>query len=324
MKNSRIIISILLCFAITAISQAQIKVATNNCVGIAEESPVSELSVNDPGKTEASAYIKNDFTSNYGRALQVYNYQSSSSWGFGMLASIANTSSSSADYLMAVKASAYASSNPGYNRSYGVFAVAGGGSNGYNYGVYGQILGTKNGASIFASTPGRYDVGLSAVWAGYFRGDVFIEDDLTVDAINYSSDINLKKDVRYLADEESPQLEKIKALNSIKYKLKTPAELLIENPVVNDTASSAIASASYDYDKYTKDKIGLSAQEVQQVLPELVKEDSEGYLSVNYTGLIPVLIEGMKEQQTIIEELQTELTKVKAELDKLKLDPAKL
>lgn len=40
---------------------------------------------------------------------------------------------------------------------------------------------------------------------------------------------------------------------------------------------------------------GLIAQELQQVLPELVKQNEMGELSVNYTGLIPVLIESIKE-----------------------------
>ncbi|MDR0233098.1 MAG: tail fiber domain-containing protein [Dysgonamonadaceae bacterium] len=48
-------------------------------------------------------------------------------------------------------------------------------------------------------------------------------------------------------------------------------------------------------------QLGVIAQEVEKVLPELVKEDSEGFKSVNYDGLIPVLIEGLKAQQTQIE-----------------------
>ncbi len=40
---------------------------------------------------------------------------------------------------------------------------------------------------------------------------------------------------------------------------------------------------------------GLVAQEVQKLFPELVKENEKGELSVNYSGLIPVLIESMKE-----------------------------
>ena len=42
--------------------------------------------------------------------------------------------------------------------------------------------------------------------------------------------------------------------------------------------------------------IGLIAQEVQRVLPELVQEDENGILSVSYTELIPILIEAFKQQ----------------------------
>ncbi|MCF6359233.1 MAG: tail fiber domain-containing protein [Cyclobacteriaceae bacterium] len=40
---------------------------------------------------------------------------------------------------------------------------------------------------------------------------------------------------------------------------------------------------------------GLIAQEIEKILPELVKEASDGYKSVNYVGLIPHLIEAVKE-----------------------------
>ena len=54
------------------------------------------------------------------------------------------------------------------------------------------------------------------------------------------------------------------------------------------------------------EKIGLLAQEVQKAFPELVKEagDEEGTLSVNYQGMIPVLINAIKEQQKQIDELK--------------------
>ncbi|MCP4909540.1 MAG: tail fiber domain-containing protein, partial [Bacteroidetes bacterium] len=53
-------------------------------------------------------------------------------------------------------------------------------------------------------------------------------------------------------------------------------------------------------------KIGLLAQEVQQAFPELVKtaNDQDGTMSVNYQGMIPVLINAIKEQQKQIEELK--------------------
>jgi len=54
------------------------------------------------------------------------------------------------------------------------------------------------------------------------------------------------------------------------------------------------------------EKIGLLAQEVQKAFPELVKEagDEKGTLSVNYQGMIPVLINAIKEQQKQIDELK--------------------
>lgn len=55
---------------------------------------------------------------------------------------------------------------------------------------------------------------------------------------------------------------------------------------------------------------GLIAQNVEEVLPELVIE-LDGYKSVNYDGLIPVLLEGIKEQQEQIEQLKEELEVLK-------------
>ena len=58
-------------------------------------------------------------------------------------------------------------------------------------------------------------------------------------------------------------------------------------------------------------KIGLLAQEVQSVFPELVKtaNNSEGTLSVNYQGMIPVLLNAIKEQQAQIKELKALIKK---------------
>ena len=50
---------------------------------------------------------------------------------------------------------------------------------------------------------------------------------------------------------------------------------------------------------------GVIAQEVQKLFPELVKENEQGILSVNYSGLIPVLIESIKDQQKQINELKS-------------------
>ncbi len=53
-------------------------------------------------------------------------------------------------------------------------------------------------------------------------------------------------------------------------------------------------------DAQQKTKIGLLAQDIQKIYPELVSEQN-GILSVNYQGLVPVLINAIKEQQTLID-----------------------
>jgi len=53
--------------------------------------------------------------------------------------------------------------------------------------------------------------------------------------------------------------------------------------------------------------IGFIAQEIKEILPELVSQDKDGFYCVNYTAVIPVLVEAIKEQQSQIEELKEKL-----------------
>lgn len=65
-----------------------------------------------------------------------------------------------------------------------------------------------------------------------------------------------------------------------------------------------------ELEKSRKNKIGFIAQELEEVLPELVKTDPETDLkSVDYIGVIPILVESIKEQQTMIDDLQRELNR---------------
>jgi hypothetical protein len=53
--------------------------------------------------------------------------------------------------------------------------------------------------------------------------------------------------------------------------------------------------------------LGVIAQEIREVLPEVVKEQEDGMLSVAYGNITAVLIEAIKEQQKQIEELKAQL-----------------
>jgi hypothetical protein len=58
---------------------------------------------------------------------------------------------------------------------------------------------------------------------------------------------------------------------------------------------------------YDDREIGVIAQEVEKVLPELVKENPDGTKAVAYQNMVAVLIEAIKEQQEQINELRSRL-----------------
>lgn len=55
-------------------------------------------------------------------------------------------------------------------------------------------------------------------------------------------------------------------------------------------------------------QIGLIAQDVEKTFPEAVKKDNEGYMSVNYDGLVGALVEGIKELKLTIDLLTERIT----------------
>ena len=64
-------------------------------------------------------------------------------------------------------------------------------------------------------------------------------------------------------------------------------------------------------DESEKQKIGLLAQDIEKVFPELVSE-SHGVKSVNYQGLVPVLINALKEQDETMRFQQSQIDELRA------------
>jgi hypothetical protein len=56
-----------------------------------------------------------------------------------------------------------------------------------------------------------------------------------------------------------------------------------------------------------KEDIGFIAQDVQKVIPELVRENEDGKLSLRYQGVTPILLEAIKELKAEIEELKKQI-----------------
>ena len=64
---------------------------------------------------------------------------------------------------------------------------------------------------------------------------------------------------------------------------------------------------------YEGQDVGVIAQELEKVLPEVVTQRQDGYLAVKYEKIIPLLIEGFKEQQKEIELLKEQIKELKNE-----------
>jgi hypothetical protein len=73
------------------------------------------------------------------------------------------------------------------------------------------------------------------------------------------------------------------------------------------------ALTGYNYNRIGSDKLemGVVAQEVQKVAPELVLEDKEGTLSVAYQNMVALLIEAVKEQSAEIAALKEQVEELK-------------
>jgi hypothetical protein len=83
----------------------------------------------------------------------------------------------------------------------------------------------------------------------------------------------------------------------------------IENPLDKVLKLRGVTYNRIDLDDKTE-KIGVIAQEIQQVLPQVVIEENDR-LSVSYGNITALLIEGMKEQQQQIHKLTLEIENLK-------------
>lgn len=117
--------------------------------------------------------------------------------------------------------------------------------------------------------------------------------EITSSNITSSSDRRLKTNITPL----EKSIDKVMKLNGVTFNWdKTIAK--------NKNASTAL-------------QYGFIAQEIEKVIPELVSEDSDGYKTVNYIGVIPVLTQAMQEQQKEIEQLKDENKKLNETVEAL-------
>lgn len=74
-----------------------------------------------------------------------------------------------------------------------------------------------------------------------------------------------------------------------------------------------LRGVSFDWKDSGKSSVGLIAQEVENVFPELVSQSENGYKAIQYGNLIAPLIEAVKEQQKEIDKLNTRISILEAQ-----------
>lgn len=77
------------------------------------------------------------------------------------------------------------------------------------------------------------------------------------------------------------------------------------------TFSATGTAAAFGPDEDDMTQYGFLAQEVEEVMPDAVKTDEDGHKLINYTALIPVLVQSVQELQGIIDEQNSTITNLK-------------
>ena len=98
------------------------------------------------------------------------------------------------------------------------------------------------------------------------------------------------------------------------YRIKTNVIDLNENYTIDN-----VRPVQYNVESNDKQNIGLIAHELQEFYPFLVtgEKDGEHLQTVNYIGLIPILINEIKSLKKIIRSIQKDIDKVQTDVDKI-------
>ena len=165
-------------------------------------------------------------------------------------------------------------------------------------GQYNSSGSSATSADLFSTSAPAFVIGngtasdaTSDAFKVMFNGDTTVSNDLNVKGNVTVGDVSVLSDARLKANIISlgSTLAKLLQIDGKTYTMKK--------------------------DENKKQKIGVLAQDIEKVFPELVSE-SNGVKSVNYQGLVPVLINSLKEQDSKMKEQEARIER----LEKLLLD----
>ena len=305
--------SFLICLALsTPIAvKAQLKVNQQGRVNIGSTMSNAKLTVSNLDGVNAATALYG-----YSRGINVTvdNEQADSSGAkVGVYASIDSYSKSNNFGILSLTTT----HNESASSCAGVFA-RGSGRSGYTYGLIGSKPGSGFGAGVFGTTSYGYGSYVDGNYAGYFNGDIKVTGTINGTLVS-SSDGRLKENIREFSSNEDAVLDKLDLLTPISYnyvnagasvgKSEMRSSLSGEGEEIDSLELMMMEEEMSDDGKpnqvLQKTHYGLIAQELQQVYPDLVYENDNGYLSINYTELIPIMLQSIKELKAQVDELRS-------------------
>ncbi len=146
-------------------------------------------------------------------------------------------------------------------------------------------------------------------WAGWFEGDVKVTGNLVVDG-QTSKEFQLITSGNITATGIIHATEVVETSDAqLKINVK-PLTNTLEN--VGKLRGVTFNWASSSSDEY---HIGLIAQEVNSVYPEFVRTMPNGSMAINYSQMVSVLIEAIKELNAKVDSLEEQNCKLRSSLD---------
>ncbi|MBP3788670.1 MAG: T9SS type A sorting domain-containing protein [Prevotella sp.] len=271
---------LLLLFMATAAS-AQLKVNSNGKVFIQKPDTVNNAILNI-GSIPNSPFTYED-EEDMEMGIHVQNYDTGQNYYFtGILSETSKQSTS------------------GY--SIGVWGFGMGAETYKNIGVLGTFRPDETGVGVMGTGEGGPAPPITGSYAGYFYGDTYVDGNLTTYGLYNLSDMRLKSDVTSLGttrDRKESPLTKLAGLDVFTYHLQHPNR---------DSLKTDKNRRQRDWQAKDAQRLhyGVSAQELQKIFPDLVREGQDGYLTVNYTEMVPLLLHCIKELKQEVETLKNE------------------
>ncbi len=124
--------------------------------------------------------------------------------------------------------------------------------------------------------------------------------DVQVHGLFVQSDERLKEDIEPVED----VLSALSTLEPVTYRLKSHRASTRPMDLTASTKDREIMDHYYRSLEQGSERYGFLAQNVEEAFPQLVHTDADGMMSVDYIGLIPVLVECINELQAQLSELK--------------------